>query len=65
MATTRYIFLFHENLLLRFNLTTNVSAILFHIFDFNDFKLLCIQFFLISGFLKDYGGVECLFPFIL
>ena len=35
MATTRYIFLFHENLLLRFNLTTNVSAILFHIFDFN------------------------------
>ena len=27
MATTRYIFLFHDNLLLRFNLTTNVSAI--------------------------------------
>ena len=27
MATTRYIFLFHGNLLLRFNLTTNVSAI--------------------------------------
>ena len=28
MATTRYIFLFRDNLLLRFNLTTNVSAIL-------------------------------------
>ena len=27
MATTRYIFLFHDNLLLRFNLTANVSAI--------------------------------------
>ena len=27
MATTRYIFLFHDNLLLRFNLTTKVSAI--------------------------------------
>ena len=27
MATTRYIFLFHDNLLRRFNLTTNVSAI--------------------------------------
>ena len=27
MATTRYIFLFHDNLLQRFNLTTNVSAI--------------------------------------
>ena len=68
MATTRYIFLFHENLLLRFNLTTNVSAILFHIFDFNDFKcskLLCTRLFLISGFLKDYGGIECLFPVIL
>ena len=27
IATTRYIFLFHDNLLQRFNLTTNVSAI--------------------------------------
>ena len=27
MATTRYIFLFHDNLLQRYNLTTNVSAI--------------------------------------
>ena len=26
MATTRYIFLFHDNLLQRYNLTTNVSA---------------------------------------
>ena len=65
MATTRYIFLFHENLLLRFNLTTNVSAILFHIFDFNDFKCFKLQFFLISGFLKDYGGIERLFTIII
>ena len=28
MATTRYIFLFHDNLLLKFSLTTNVSAII-------------------------------------
>ena len=27
MATTRYIFLFHDNILLRFNLTRNVSRI--------------------------------------
>ena len=27
MSTTRYVFLFHDNLLLRFNLSTNVSAI--------------------------------------
>ena len=28
MATTRYVFLFHDNLLLRFNLTTHVSPII-------------------------------------
>ena len=28
MATTRYIFLFHDNLLLKFSLTTNVRAII-------------------------------------
>ena len=27
MSTTRYVFLFHDNLLLRFNLSTNVSAV--------------------------------------
>ena len=58
MATTRYIFLFHDDVLLRFNLTTHVSAILFHIFDFNDFK--CSSWF--QGFTWIMVGLNVFFP---
>ena len=46
MATTRYIFLFHDNILLRFNLTRNVSRIscLVHISVTSLFQLSLAEF---------------------
>ena len=69
MATTRYLLLFHDNRLLRFNLTPNVSAITPLRLNFNmtqAYFVFCHYIFSwISAFYKDYGGVEYLIAFIL
>ena len=41
MATTRYIFLFHENLLLKFSLSTKVSAIICAVMSLVAHPLIC------------------------
>ena len=73
MATFRYVCLFHDNLLLKFNLSPNVSNIFFYIFVTHFFSTnflkdhwyskpsVCIWYFklMFSGFCKNHLFIEC------